>query len=157
VRSRKSSRDAEKAALYEGFKGASDKQSGVFVFESMEERDRYQVAAYGHVRNGWREDDEPTDDRPPIRRDSCRCAGCLAYFGRDSETERMTYASAVEGNPRREDEGPISYIERINAIVDGKYEKLGLTMPRARLTRREMDARLRLLREQAERLKGGGA
>jgi len=145
------------AGPYAGFKGAWDKTVGAFVFESMEERDRYQVAAYGHVRHGWREDDEPTDDRPPIRRDSCRCAGCRSYLDGDSGTERMTYASAVESNPQREGEGPIAYIQRIGAIVAGKYEKLGLAMPRAGLTRAEMDARLKLLREQAERLKGGGA
>lgn len=109
---------------YRGFKGAFDRDT--FVFESTEERDRFQVATYGHVRNGWREPDEPTDERPAILHGACRCRGCRRYqreFWRD-ETERMTYEDAVAANPRGQGEGPATYIKRIGSIVAGKYAQI---------------------------------
>jgi len=90
---------------YHGFKGHFD--SGVYVFDSMEERDRYQIATYGQVRNGWREPDEPSDGRPMIVRGG--------WWG--NESERLTYEHAVESHPRRPDEGHGSYIVRIAETV----------------------------------------
>ena len=58
---------------YFGFRGHFD--SGVFVFDTCEERDRWQIQQYGHVRNAWREPDAPFDARPlilhePVYRDA---------------------------------------------------------------------------------------
>ena len=149
ARSRKSSRDAEKAAKYDGFKGAWDDQLDAFVFLSMEERDRYQVATYGAVRNGFRHEHEPVDSRP-----------LLFYpdpFWESSE-ERAAWLRAVDACPleKSKDLDMFVYLAEVGALalsLPGGLRK----MPRTRLTRAEMDARLRLLREQAERLKGGGA
>ena len=43
---------------------ASERVEGPGYFTSQDERDRWQVRQYGAVRNGFREMDEPTDDRP---------------------------------------------------------------------------------------------
>ena len=43
---------------------ASERVEGPSYFASQDERDRWQVRQYGAVRNGFREMDEPTDDRP---------------------------------------------------------------------------------------------
>ena len=59
-------------------------------------------------RKGYREPDEPPDDRPVIVR---------APFWRD-ESERLTYEHAVESWPRRQGEGAMSYIARIAGIVE---------------------------------------
>jgi hypothetical protein len=136
---------------YYGFKGSWDKEINAFVFVSKEERDRYQVATYGGVRNGWREADDPTDDRPLILRGACRCRGCREYGGEvwHDETERMTYHAAIESNPKREDEGPMAYAQRIAAVVAGKYSRAVQGMPHVRMSRRERDAQLSKLRGQA--------
>jgi hypothetical protein len=50
--------------------GFDDARAKPSVFPSQDERDRWQVRQYGAVRNGFREYDEPTDDRP-LRIDRC--------------------------------------------------------------------------------------
>lgn len=44
--------------------GRDDERATPSYFQSQDERDRWQVRQYGHLRNGFREYDEPTDDRP---------------------------------------------------------------------------------------------
>lgn len=136
---------------FTGYKGAWDKELGTFVFVSKEERDRFQIDTYGRVRNGFREPDEPEDDRPMLDTHRCRCKGCREHegFWRDS-TERMTYADSVEANPKRDDEGPMAYAARISAVVVGKYQKAGKPMPTMHMGRRERDRQLAKLRAQAK-------
>jgi len=91
-------------------------------------------------RLGYRTEFDRTDERP-----------LLIYpepFWTD-ETERMTYEDAVEANPRREDEGPMAYVARISAVVEGKYQRAPVAaMPRPRMSRVERDRRLAKLRGQ---------
>lgn len=108
----------ELVGRYEGFKGHFD--SGVFVFESMEERDRYQIATYGQVRNGWREPDEPTDSRPLIVRGGAW----------KDESERLTYEHAMESNPKGADEGPLAYIMRIAGLVQRRRSAAAKDFPK---------------------------
>lgn len=131
----------EDAGSYTGYDGHYE--GGKFVFASKEERDRYLVATYGYLRNGYREPEEPTDERPPILYGACKCAGCRrAGAGTwHDETERMAYQAAVEGNPRRDGEGPMAYSQRVAAAVEGKYQQAGMTMPRRGLSQREWAAR----------------
>jgi len=49
---------------YDGFRVRWDKDLGAYVFESHEERDRWQISVYGAVRDAFRREDEPTDKRP---------------------------------------------------------------------------------------------
>ena len=70
-------------------------------------------------RKGYREPDELRDERPMIAH---------APFWRD-ESERLTYEHAVESNQKRGTEGPMSYIGRIAAIVEGRLGKVGKVMP----------------------------
>jgi hypothetical protein len=135
---------------YAGFKGSWDKDANAFVFASMEERDRYQIATYGHVRNGWREDDEPTDERPLILHGACPCAGCREYSGdiwRD-KTESMTYEDAIEAAPIQPDEYRLAYLAKISAKVEGKYQRAGKSMPHVRMSRQERERQLQKLRGQ---------
>jgi hypothetical protein len=113
-------------------------------------------------RMGYRQEWEPEDERRALAPYRCQClgrrppaVGCRGNHGfwRD-ESERLTYESAVEDNPRREGEGPMAYAARISAIVAGKYSKLG-GMPSSRLTRRQRDERLARLRGQAQGLPSG--
>lgn len=141
---------------FQGYKGAWDKELGTFVFVSKEERDRFQIDTYGQVRNGFRELDEPEDDRPMIDRDRCRCSDCRDHegFWKD-RTERMTYEDAVEANPRRPEEGPLAYAARISGLVTERYKRAVKSMPRAHQTRRERDGTLMKLRGQADGLPSG--
>ena len=146
-RRRRDNPDDEK---YAGFKGSWDKDIKAFVFASMEERDRYQIATYGHVRNGWREDDEPDDGRQLILHGACPCAGCREYEGdiwRD-KTERMTYEDAIAAEPIQPDEYRLAYLAKISAKVEGKYGRLAKAMPHARMSRVERDRQLQKLRGQ---------
>ena len=135
---------------YSGFKGDWDNTLKAFVFASKEERDRFQVATYGAVRNGWREPEEPTDERQLILYGACRCRGCREYGGDvwHDDTERMTYHAAIESNPKREDEGPMAYSQRISRIVEGKYKRVVQAMPHTRMSRIERDRQLQKLRGQ---------
>ena len=138
-------------AEYIGFKGMWESRSRVFVFESCEERDRWQIHRYGHVRNGFREPDEIEDDRPAIARDRCRCKGCRdrAGFWND-ESERMNYEDAVESFPRGEDEGPMAYSKRIAESVNERYQRALKPMPHTRMSNRARDLKLQLLRGQVQ-------
>lgn len=49
---------------YEGFRVRWDKDIRAFVFDSKEERDRWQIHHYGAVRNCFRTEDERDDGRP---------------------------------------------------------------------------------------------
>ena len=59
-------------------------------------------------RKGYREPDEPPDDRPVIVR---------APFW-SSESERLTYEHAAESWPRRPGEGAMTYIARLAGVVE---------------------------------------
>lgn len=59
-------------------------------------------------RNGFRYEWDPGDERPLVI--------YTVPFWRD-RLEQATYEAAVVGNPRREDEGAFSYIQRISEIV----------------------------------------
>lgn len=63
-------------------------------------------------RLGYREPDEPPDERPCIVR---------APFWRD-KSEQLTYEHAVQSNPRKSGEGPMAYIQRIAELVKGKLQ-----------------------------------
>jgi hypothetical protein len=114
-------RRADLTGRYEGFKGKFE--SGVFVFESMEERDRWQIHHYGRVRNAWREADDPTDDRPLIAH---------APFW-DSESERLEFEHAVETHPPgpgvHGNEYLVAYAARIADVVEGRLVAAGKVMP----------------------------
>lgn len=56
--------DERDSRKYAGFKGRWDKDLNTFVFESKDERDRWQIKTYGAVRNCCREASDPIDDRP---------------------------------------------------------------------------------------------
>ena len=135
---------------YDGFKGAWDKDVNAFVFASMDERDRYQIATYGHVRNGWREDDEPTDERPLILRGVCPCAGCREYSGDiwHDKTEQMTYEDAVAAEPIKDDDYRLAYLAKISAKVEGKYRRADKAMPHTRMSRVDRERQLQKLRGQ---------
>ena len=146
-RRRSGGADVEK---YSGFKGAWDKDINAFVFASKEERDRYQIATYGSVRNGWREGDEPTDDRPLILHGVCPCAGCRQYGGDiwQDETERMTYESAAEADRPQDADTLLSYLGRISRAVEGKYARAVRPMPHVRMSRQERERQMQKLRGQ---------
>ena len=91
---------------------------------------------------GFRYPDEPPDGRPVI----------VLSPAWEDETERMTYEHAVSANPRREDEGAISYIQRISSIVTGRYQKAGLAMPRRGMSQREWERKRNALNRQAQTL-----
>lgn len=67
------------AAKYAGFRVRWDREVGGFIFESKEERDRWQVQHYGQVRNAFRTPDEPTDERPCLK--ECNCRACREHQG----------------------------------------------------------------------------
>jgi hypothetical protein len=101
-------------------------------------------------RKGYREPWEPEDERPVIAYGACQCRGCREYggdFWRD-KTEQMTYDSAVESNPKRENEGPMAYIQRISALVEGKYQRADKGMPHVRMSRQDRERQLQKLRGQ---------
>ena len=91
-------------------------------------------------RMGFRTEYERQDERQLLY---------YAYPFWADETERMTYEDAVEANPRREDEGAMTYAARISAVVAGKYSGAVQGMPHVRMSRRERDAQLAKLRGQA--------
>lgn len=126
---------------YTGYEGHFE--GGTFVFASKDERDRFLVATYGYARNGFREPEDPTDERPPIKYGACRCRGCKKNGAGtwQNETERMTYLAAVDGNPKGATEGPMAYSQRIATIVEGKYQAIGQTMPRRGKSQREWTER----------------
>jgi hypothetical protein len=66
----------------------------------------------------------------------------------EDRMEEATYEAAVAGHPRRADEGPLAYAQRISELVTGEREQIK-RMPRRSLSNRERDERLALLREQA--------
>lgn len=102
-------------------------------------------AAQDTGRMGFRRDYEPVDDRPLL---------IDPYPFWADETERMTYEAAVEANPKRADEGPMAYVQRISAAVTGKYQALGKRMPR-RQSRAERDRQLARLRAQGRGMGDG--
>lgn len=112
-------------------------------FHSMEERDRWQIATYGQVRNAFREADEPPDERPVISR--------RPFWTDDSERE--AYEHVVQSNPRRLNDGPGTYIARLASIAQGRVVPKwpGVqTVPRGRevkgevqrMTQAQIDARV---------------
>lgn len=78
-------------------------------------------------RRGFREPDEPIDERPCIVR---------APFWKDA-MEAATYLTAVQMNPQKSTEGPFAYIERLSSIVTKEQRDALHDMPRARPTKRE--------------------
>jgi len=128
---------------YAGFKGSWDKDLDAFVFASKEERDRYQVAKYGAVRNAYREEHEPTDERPPLKYPE-------PFF--ESSEERAAWLRAVQSCPLAE-YGHLDafvYLAEVGQVAAGIRPVQ--SMPRQRMTRRQMDERLRALRGQAAKL-----
>ncbi len=92
-------------------------------------------------RMGFRYEWEPRDERP-----------CIVYtepFWAEP-MEQATYEAAVACNPRREDEGPFSYMRRISELVTNEREAGPKTMPRPKMSHRAQDLRLQLLRGQAD-------
>lgn len=82
--------DDEDRGKYAGFKVHWDKDVNTFVFDTKEERDRWQIKQYGKVRNCFRDPDEPVDEQPVIvYRDP---------FWKD-EDERLRYERAVKAAP----------------------------------------------------------
>jgi hypothetical protein len=125
---------------FEGFKGSFDKAAGTFAFESMEERDRFQREKYGAVRNGYRWEHEPSDERP-----------LLIYPEPvwESAAEMAAWVRAVQSCPLRE----YGHLDAFVYLAEIGKVSAGLrpvkSMPRPGLTRRQMDQRLRTLRGQA--------
>jgi hypothetical protein len=75
---------------YIGFKGRWENRQ--FVFESKEERDRWQIVQYGHVRDGFLQPDEGRhrDNEPRLRIDK--------PFWKDAD-EEARYERAVHFAP----------------------------------------------------------
>lgn len=135
---------APDTSRFEGFKGAFDKAAGTFVFESKDERDRFQREKHGAVRNGYREEHEPTDDRP-----------LLIYpepFW-ESFGEMTAWVRAVQSCPLAEYGGmdAFAYLGEVGKVAAGLPGGVR-QVPRRGLTRRQMDERLRTLRGQASAL-----
>jgi hypothetical protein len=127
---------------FEGFKGAFDRIAGAFVFESPEERDRYQRAKHGAVRNGFRFEWEQTDERPLLIYSE-------PFF--ESSDEQAAWLRAVQSCPLAE-YGSLdlfAYLAEVGKVAVGLPGGMP-TMPRTRLTRRQMDERVRALRAQAK-------
>jgi len=119
-----------------------DRSEKARVFDSQEARDRWQIAEYGHVRNGFRTDEEPRDDRPLLVR--------AAFW--DNESERLTYEHAVETNPCRDGEGAGSYIIRVaETVLERRSRAAAKQMPRP-MSRRQRDEQLAKLRAQAREI-----
>lgn len=79
---------------------------------------------------GFREPDEPRDDRPVIKR---------TKFWAD-HTERATYEAAVEMHPKQAGEGTLDYLTRIIKIATGKLATLPKSLPK--VEQEEWDPRL---------------
>jgi len=118
--------------------GGSSSDGG---FDSKEDRDRYQIAKYGQIRNGFRQEWEPTDDRP-----------LLVYsepFWESSE-EQAAWVRAVQSCPLAQygSLDAFAYLAEVGKVATGLRGGVP-SMPRPRMTRRERDERLRALRAQA--------
>lgn len=88
--------------------GRADRDDMVPHFSSMEERDRWQIQQYGHVRNGFRTEHERQDERP-----------LLYYalpFWADAEEERR-YERAVRACPLSQ-YGHMRLPEYLAAVVE---------------------------------------
>jgi hypothetical protein len=130
---------------YYGFKGAFDK-TGQFIFESQDERDRWQIQRYGHVRNGYRVEGEPQDGRP------------LLYYTEpfwESEDQRLTYEHAAESRPQREGEGWFAHALRLAAIAEGRMLRMPSMPRKRRMTQDEHHERVNELQAQAQELLKG--
>jgi len=137
-------RTAPDVTRYEGFQGGYDRVAGTFVFVSTEERDRYQRAKHGAVRNGFRHEWEQTDERP-----------LLIYpepFWESSE-EQAAWVRAVQSCPLAEygSLDAYQYLAEVAKVATGLRGGVR-SMPRRGLTRRQMDERLKALRGQAVNL-----
>lgn len=111
-------------------------------FDSKEDRDRWQIAKHGQVRDGFRQEWEQTDDRP-----------LLIYsepFWESSE-ERSAWERAVAACPLSEygELDAFVYLAEVGKVATGLRGGVP-TIPRPRMTRRERDERLRALRKQAK-------
>jgi len=119
-------------------------------------------------RKGYREPDEPPDERPVIAYTDFRRGYKRNDFGRivDSDTgeppgdpfwrdrsEQLVYENAAESNPRKAGEGAFSYIQRLAAIAEQEFGRMK-EMPQTKLTRRQTDERLAELRHQTQRILG---
>ena len=129
---------------YTGFKGEWDGSINAFVFASKDERDRYQIATYGAVRNGYREEHEPTDSRPPLKYPE-------PFF--ESSEERAAWLRAVQSCPLDQygSMDVFAYLAEVGKVATGLRGNV-LSMPRQRMSRRERDERLKELRAQARKV-----
>jgi hypothetical protein len=121
-------------------------RSDVPTFESREERDRWQVAKYGHVRNGFREEGEESDGRP-----------LLVYpepFW-ESPTEESFWLRAVRSCPLSQygHLDAFAYLAEVAKVATGLSGGVK-SMPR--MSRRRWDQRLMTLREQENKNPEGG-
>jgi hypothetical protein len=87
----------------------------------------------------YRVEGEPVDERPLLV--------MRTEFYADA-TEQMTYEAAVEDNPIRDGENVLKFMQRISAVVTGKYKGIVPTPRRPGLSRAEKDRQLRKLRGQ---------
>jgi len=141
----RSSHKGPDVSRYEGFRGAWDKALNVFVFDSADERDRFQVAQYGAARNAFRHEWEQTDSRPlPIYPEP--------FW--DGSEEQAAWLRAVQACPLSEygHLDALVYLAEVAKVANGIRPVR--SAPRQPLTRRQMDERLATLREQASRLDG---
>jgi len=114
---------------------------GPRIFASQDERDRFQRQKYDNVRNGYRQEWEPTDDRPLLIYSEPFWAGA---------DEQAAWVRAVQSCPLSE-YGHLdvwAYLAEVAKVATGLRGGVP-TMPRPRMTRREMDTRLRELRLQS--------
>lgn len=119
-----------------------DGQAKARVFDSKEERDQWQIQQYGRVRNAFRTEDDPIDERPLLYHP-------VPFWS--SESERLEYEHAVEGNPIGAAEPGTAYCRRIAAIVERRIGSPPKSFPRP-MSRAQRDARLQELRAQEVRL-----
>jgi len=136
--------DSQDLTRYEGFQGTSER--GGFVFASLEERDRYQRAKHGAVRNGFRLPGEDTHGEPTDR-------PTVVYREPqwESSAEMNAFLRAVQSCPLAE-YGSLdlfAYLAEVGKVATGLPGGVP-SMPRTRLTRRQMDERVRALWAQAK-------
>jgi len=149
------------AAKYAGFKVRWDPQIRTFVFESQEERDRWQVHRYGRVRNAFRTPDEPTDERPCLK--DCNCAACREHHGFwRNPSEREAFETAAGQVMAMPDFERLPLEQRLRLIAAGAGATPGDRRARSPVLRSitpvrplgedEFNRRVALLRGQARQI-----
>ncbi len=108
------------------------------VFDSREARDRWQLATYGHVRNGFREPDALPDDRPIVLRgmegidediwvEAARRVMALPDFGELPFEQRLGLIAAAAGRELdfvvRRRHTPVRSMPTVKPMAEAAYNR----------------------------------